>query len=265
MRDLLRDPELRLVPLDQGEVIEMFAPALRRIEITRGALNGWPAVPPQDTEALGVDAILVAGAQVPDADVRQLTELMFLSRNLLVELDEHMAFPRQGESPEVFGLALHAGARACFDGDKPQFIVEYAEAIELGLTVVALAASAIWQAKSWIEQRQKNLSDAHNETMVKVIEELRGPVSARRLIEIDATVFEVLRKTLDDIDHDRLAPEMLPAFDLLWRAANGLNFRTSRRGCDRWCADRPCRDRLRASSKRCARMNRVSHAGRCMK
>jgi hypothetical protein len=31
-----------------------------------------------------------------------------------------------------------------------------------------------------------------------------------------------LRKTLDDIDHDRLAPEMLPAFDLLWRAAGTL-------------------------------------------
>jgi uncharacterized protein len=226
MRDLLRDPGLRLVPLDQAEAIQMFAPALRRIEIPRGALNGWPAVPPQDTEALGVDAILVAGAQVPEADVRRLTELMFSSRNLLVELDEQTAFLGQGESPEIFGLALHAGARAYFDADKPPFvvgfIVEYAEAIALGLTVVALAASAIWQAKSWIEQRQKNRSDAYNETMVKVIEELRGPVSEGRLREIDATVFEVLRKTLDDIDHDRLAPEMLPAFDLLWRAASGL-------------------------------------------
>jgi TRAP transporter TAXI family solute receptor len=222
MRDLLRDPGLRLVPLDQAEAIQMFAPALRRIEIPRGALNGWPPVPPTDTEALGVDAILVASARVPEADVRRLTELMFGSRNLLVDLDEQTAFLGEGESPEVFGLTLHPGARAYFDADKPQFLVAYTDQIALGLTIAALAASAVWQAKTWIEQRQKNRSDAYNETMVKVIEELRGPVSEDRLKEIDATVFAVLRKTLDDIDHDRLAPEMLPAFDLLWRAANDL-------------------------------------------
>jgi hypothetical protein len=100
--------------------------------------------------------------------------------------------------------------------------VEYTDQIALGLTIAALAASAIWQAKSWMEQRQKNRSDAYNETMVKVIDELRGPVSPARLDEIEASVFDVLRKTLDDIDHDRLAPEMLPAFDLLWRAAGTL-------------------------------------------
>jgi TRAP transporter TAXI family solute receptor len=222
MRDLLRDPGLRLVPLDQAEAIQMFAPALRRIEIPRGALNGWPPVPPQSIEALGVDAILVAGAQVPEADVRRLTELMFGARNLLVELDEQTAFLGAGESPEVFGLALHPGARAYFEADKPQFLVEYTDQIALGLTIAALAASAIWQAKSWIEQRQKNRSDAYNETMVTLIDELRGPVTPDRLAEIEATVFDVLRRTLDDIDHDRLAPEMLPAFDLLWRAAGGL-------------------------------------------
>ena len=208
MRELLRDPGMQLVALDQAEAIQMFAPALRRIEIPRGALNGWPPVPAQDTEALGVDAILVAGAQVPEAMVKRLTELLFASRNLLVELDEQTAFLGKGTSPDLLG--------------KPQFFVEYTDQIALGLTIAALAASAIWQAKSWMEQRQKNRSDAYNETMVKVIDELRGPVSPARLDEIEATVFDVLRKTLDDIDHDRLAPEMLPAFDLLWRAAGTL-------------------------------------------
>lgn len=222
MRELLRDPGLRLVPLDQAEAIQMFAPALQRIEIPRGALNGWPPVPPSDTEALGVNAVLVASSRVPAADVQRLTEMIFASRNLLVELDEQTAFLGDGQSPEVFGLPLHPGARAYFDADKPQFLVAYTDQIALGLTIAALAASAVWQAKTWIEQRQKNRSDAYNETMVKVIDELRGPVSEERLGAIDATVFDVLRKTLDDIDHDRLAPEMLPAFDLLWRAANGL-------------------------------------------
>lgn len=222
MRELLRDPGMQLVALDQAEAIQMFAPALRRIEIPRGALNGWPPVPAQDTEALGVDAILVAGAQVPEARVKRLTELLFASRNLLLELDEQTAFLGQGTSPDLLGLPLHPGARAYFDADKPQFFVEYTDQIALGLTIAALAASAIWQAKSWMEQRQKNRSDAYNETMVKVIDELRGPVSPARLDEIEASVFDVLRKTLDDIDHDRLAPEMLPAFDLLWRAAGTL-------------------------------------------
>ncbi len=40
MRALLRDPALRLVPLDQAEAIQVFSPALQRIEIPRGALNG---------------------------------------------------------------------------------------------------------------------------------------------------------------------------------------------------------------------------------
>ena len=222
MRDLLRDRALRLVPLDQAEAIQMFSPALQRIEIPRGALNGWPPVPEQPIEAMGVTAIMVAGAAVPDADIQRLTEMMFTSRNRLVELDEQTAFLGDGPSPEVFGLGLHPGAQAYFDADKPQFLVAYTDQIALGLTIAALAASALWQAKSWIEQHQKNRGDAYNGTMVTLIDELRGTVPAERLDEIEAALFDVLRRTIDDIDHDRLSPEMLPAFDLLWRAASSL-------------------------------------------
>jgi len=222
MRDLLRDPELVLVPIDQAQAIEMFAPALHHVVIPRGALSGRPTVPEGDTEALSVSAILVARTDLPDAIVRDITALLFSARTALLERDPQTALMEGAEALERLHLRVHSGALAFYEADAPSFVVEYAEPLALGLSALAIIASGLWQAMRWAERRRKNRGDAYTAQIASLIDELRAGPTPEGLSAIEHRLYQIFHRVVDDIDNDRLAAETLPAFDFAWRSATEL-------------------------------------------
>ncbi|MGF1561569.1 MAG: TAXI family TRAP transporter solute-binding subunit [Geminicoccaceae bacterium] len=219
MRASLRDAELALLPLAQAEAIEMFAPALRRMSIPMGALSGNPPRPSETIEAIGVQAVLVAGAHVPEHVGRELTALLFEARNQLVKLDEQAALVRSPADLTDLGMAIHPGARAYFTADEPSFVVEYAETIALAVSVAVLIASAAWQARRWLAERRKNRGDAYNGELASVIDDLRTAPDLATVNALEDRLFTVFRRVIDDIDRDRVARETIPTFDFVWRSA----------------------------------------------
>ncbi|MCG6876235.1 MAG: TAXI family TRAP transporter solute-binding subunit [Betaproteobacteria bacterium] len=222
MRELLKHEDLTLVRIDQAAAIQLFAPAMERTLIPRGALSGRPAVPPEDIEALGVRAILVARENVDDAVIEALTRLLFDSRNELLALDEKTALMIDGAALRRFGMPLHDGAEVYYDRDEPAFLVQYAEAIALGLSVAALVLSGAWQANRWLAARRKNRGDEYNQQLLDCVESLRAARSPEEVARIESELLVIFRAVVDDLDNDRFQSESLPSFTMIWDLAKDL-------------------------------------------
>lgn len=222
MRSLLAREEVSLVGIDQAAAIEMFAPAVERVVIPRGALNGRPPTPPADLEVLSVRAVLVAAAALDPAIVERLTALLFEARNELVALDEQAALMASDGGLGDGGFAVHPGARRHYDADKPFFVVEYAEPMALGLSAAVLALSGLWQLRRWYEARRKNRGDVYNGEIARLVAAMRAVDDAAALGRIEDELYAVFHRVLKDLDEDRLAAETLPTFDFAWRSATEL-------------------------------------------
>lgn len=222
MRSLLQRPDIDLVPIDQSDAIQMFAPALENIVIPKGTISGRPPKPAEDIHALAVRAILVANSSVDSGTVRKLSALINESRNALLALDRQAALLGGAEHFSGLGFPLHPGARSYLDADKPPFVIEYAEPLGLGLSAIVVLASLFWRITRWIEAYRKNRGDAYTGALTKAMEEIRLAQTTERLDALEAEIYIIFNKVIDDIDKDRLAEATVPAFDMVWRSATDL-------------------------------------------
>lgn len=155
MTKLLRNPKIKLVPIDQGAALQLSVPALENTKIPKGAYNGAIPIPQTDLSTVSVRAILVSHNQVDSNLIYEITRILYESRNELVKENVQAAMIAAANSNNQMGFAFHPGAQAYFDQDQPSFIVEYAEPISLGLSVVLLCVSGLLQLRVWIQGKQK--------------------------------------------------------------------------------------------------------------
>jgi TRAP transporter TAXI family solute receptor len=222
IRNLLRNDGLALLPIDQAKAIEMFSPALQRLTIPRGALGGRPAAPTDDIEAVGVRAVFVANAAVPEPDVHKIVATMFQGRTQLVALDRQTALMESPRSLTALGFTVHPGAEAYFTENEPGFIQRNTDAIGLALSSAALFASGLWQLRRWANEKRKNRGDLYNSEIAEEIEALRRAVDRTELAAVEDRMFRKFHRVLNDIDQDRVARETIPTFDFVWRSALDL-------------------------------------------
>ncbi|MEM6445702.1 MAG: TAXI family TRAP transporter solute-binding subunit [Cyanobacteria bacterium P01_D01_bin.123] len=217
--DLLRTSNAQLVPIAQVKALQISLPFLEAISIPSGAYGGAPAIPPIDVPVVGVRAMLLSRADVNRSVIYELTRLLNERRNELIArypLAAAIEFPTQANTASILP---HPGATAYYAQDEPSFVVQYAEAIGLGLSVLVLVASALWQLRLRLERRQKNRADAYN---LKVLDLLERVYDCHDLKELDAIrhqLFEILKKVVEDLDLDRIDPDSFASFTFPWEAA----------------------------------------------
>jgi len=211
-----------LVPSDQAAAIRLFVPSLERTSIPRGALSGRPPVPAEDTEALGVRAILVAREDVEDAVIEKLTDTLLAARNELTALTERAALIGGADVLRALGAPIHAGALRYYNSDAPPFFVRYSDTIALAVSLAALVLSGLWQLNRWIKTQQKNRGDKYNQELLHHMELLRSARTADEVSKIEQDMFGIFHLVISDIDTDRFAIESLPSFTLIWQSASDL-------------------------------------------
>ena len=121
----------------------LFDPAVSRMEVPKGAYSGNRPVPRETIDVLSVDALLVANAGLPDDIAKQLVTTLFERRQQMVEANRHAAFVSEPSAQQRLTIGVHPGAEDYYQRDKPAFIVEYAEPIGVGLSLLVLAASGL--------------------------------------------------------------------------------------------------------------------------
>ena len=216
---LLQTGKNRLVSLDQAKALQLFVPALEASQIPKGTYNGAIPIPPEDLPVVAVRSVLVSRKTVDRAAIATLTRLVFEARNDLVKQHPQAATIRQPDSIQDLGLTFHPGAKAYYNEDKPNFIVQYAEPLGLLLSISILSVSGLWQLRLWLQGRQKNRADLYNLELLSLIDQIATVEDLEQLATIRHHLFDIFKKVVVDLDEDRLSPESFQSFTFPWEVA----------------------------------------------
>ena len=219
VRDLLKNPDYTLVPIQQIGALQLTQPYLESTVIPKGSYDGGKPIPTEDLPVIAVSAVLVAHEKVDAEIVKSITEVLYEHRNELIVANPRAASIQSPEASQNLGFPLHPGAKAYYTQDNPPFLVEYAEAMGLVLSLSIFTASGIWQFRLWLIGRQKNRADDYNLEILALIEEVEQAKTVQELQALRQKLFSILHQVVVDLDVDKISPESFQSFTFPWEVA----------------------------------------------
>jgi TRAP transporter TAXI family solute receptor len=171
---LLQNPDIKLLPIDQGNALQLSLPALEASLIPKGTYNGAIPIPQEDLPTVAVRAVLVTDLDLDPHLVHEITRILFETRNDLAKQYPQAAMIPVGDSLQHGSFMFHPGAKIYYEKDKPSFLVKYAESIGLLISVTMLALSGIWQLKMRLQGKQKNRADMYNLELLNLIAQIHS-------------------------------------------------------------------------------------------
>jgi TRAP transporter TAXI family solute receptor len=219
VKELLLSGSVKLLPIDQIDALQLSLPYLAARTIPKGTYDGGRPIPAEDLPVVAVNALLVAHQDLPAEVVTAITRTLYENRNELVNRYPKAAMIRLDSSGEDLGLPLHEGARAFYNQDEPEFIVEYAEPIGLLFSVGVLAISGLWQFRMWWLGKQKNRADTYNLEILDLIDQIHHTKSLKELNALRQELFDILKRVVTDLDIDRITSESFESFTFPWEIA----------------------------------------------
>lgn len=126
---MVQQTRAQIIPIDQAKALQVRHPALEPAIIPRGVYQGYPAIPPTDLPAIAVRRVLLARRNLDPAVVRQITQIVAEHQREIARAipDEYadlrplVAGIKRPNPSEGTGIALHAGAIAYYERDRPTF------------------------------------------------------------------------------------------------------------------------------------------------
>ncbi len=215
----VRRADIQLLALDQAQAMALFNPALTRIEVPKGVYSGDKPVPPGQIDVLGVDALLVANRDLPEHVAATVVATLFERRQEMVKANRQAAFISEPTAEQRLSIGLHPGAESYYERDRPPLVVEYAEPIGLGVSILVLIASGLWQARAWLSNVRKNRADRYNTQIAELVEQAEQAREAKQLEAIRSQLFAIFHEVIADLDHDRIDENSLQSFSFVWEVA----------------------------------------------
>ncbi|KPK44392.1 MAG: hypothetical protein AMJ65_03160 [Phycisphaerae bacterium SG8_4] len=211
----------RLLPIEQIEALRWAHPFLEPATIPKGFYRGYLPLPPTDIPTAAVRAVLLARKDMDGDIVYQITRTLYEHRNELITancLAVHMSRP---DKPEEMLFPLHAGARAYYNRDKPGILITYADLLTLSFSVTVLCVSGIWHLRLRLAQRRKDRADTYNLEILNLVDRVRKIEDPRELEEVRQGLFDIFRRVVEDVAHERVSTESFQLFAFPWEMAIG--------------------------------------------
>ena len=187
--------------------------------IPKGSYHGGSPTPSEDLPAVGVRAVLVTNKKISREVIFEITRILYEGRNELVQEFTQAAMIEQWKNKPHLGFTFHPGALDYYNKGNPSFLVEYAEAIGLCISVSMLLLSGVWQLRSWFTGKQKNRADLYNLQLLKIIDHIQTTEDLSQLKEIRSQLLEMLNEVIVDLDKDLISPESFQSFTFPWQVA----------------------------------------------
>lgn len=219
LREILRQRQAQLLPIDQVAALQLTLPYLEATQIPKGTYDGATPIPDRDLAAVAVRAVLVTHGEVEESVIYRLTESLYQFRTELVRIYPQAATIILPESGQNLGLPLHPGAQAFYNQDQPNFLVQYAEPMGLVLSISVLCISGLWQFRLWLIGRQKNRADMYNLEILELIDRIQETGDLQALVGLRQELFTILRRVVVDLDEDRISAASFQSFTLPWEVA----------------------------------------------
>jgi TRAP transporter TAXI family solute receptor len=208
--ELARDDGARFLSLGEAQevggeadALALVFPQLHATTVPRGTYARLPAAP---VRTVGVRAQLVGTGDLANDFVYRLIATLLAKRSRLDDPANEFLFAdrfRESYAPETTRLPYHPGATAYYERARPSFIVEYAEPLSLGFTMVVGFWSASLALRQWIRRRRKNRVDRYYIEVVKGAPNL-AVASADELVARRERLVEVRERAFTDLVAERL-------------------------------------------------------------
>ncbi len=206
----------RLLTRSGGRLLSLGNPALAgspidavRIDapyLTVAVIPQWTygREPPAPVGTLGVQALLVAHADLPEDVVHDVTEAIFQEKVRLAEREKAVARLSEHFDPGEVRFPLHPGAIRYYKREGPAFIQEWAEPISLGITVVLLAGSGALTAREALRRRKKNRIDVYYLEIYEIAGGLREARRPEELLALKDRLKNLRRRAFEELVAERL-------------------------------------------------------------
>ena len=187
----------------EADALALVYPRLHATTIPRGT---YGAVPREPVRTVGVKAQLVGHGTLDEELVLEITAALFALRGRLNDTPHELSFGdllSESYTPGKAGLAYHPGAVAYYERFQPSFIVEYAEPMSLGLTLLVGFWSAALAIRGWVRRARKNRIDAYYVEVVRDAPDL-SRASREELLERRDRLVKIRERAFTDLVAERL-------------------------------------------------------------
>jgi TRAP transporter TAXI family solute receptor len=187
----------------EADGLALVFPRLHATTIPRGT---YGTVPREPVRTVGVRAQLVGRHDLAESLVLEMTATLFSRRGRLNDTSHDLSFGdllSESYTPGSGGLAYHPGAVAYYERFRPPFIVEYAEPLSLGLTLLVGFWSAALAIRGWVRRTRKNRIDAYYIEVVRGAPDL-GRAARGELLERRDRLVKVRERAFTDLVAERL-------------------------------------------------------------
>jgi TRAP transporter TAXI family solute receptor len=187
----------------EADALALVFPQLHPTTVPRGTYGRLPAAP---VRTVGVRAQLVGTSDLGDDLVYRLIATVLAKRSRLDDPANEFLFAdrfRESYTPESTRLPYHPGATAFYERSRPPFVVEYAEPLSLGFTMIVGFWSASLAVRQWIRRRRKNRVDRYYIEVVQGAPNL-ATASADELLARRERLVEVRERAFTDLVAERL-------------------------------------------------------------
>lgn len=185
---VVQQTRAQVLPIEQAEALRVRHPALEPALIPKGLYQGYPPIPPVDLHAISVRRLLISNRYLDTAIVKQLTQIVSEHQREIAEaIPEEYADLRplvsgikRPNPSEGTGIALHNGAIAYYERDRPTFISTIVSFLTrnggLLIALTTLPAGSLvglwewWQRLKQKADERKLLADQYIDAAIRSME-----------------------------------------------------------------------------------------------
>lgn len=202
------------IPIREADALAARNRAIETGEIVRGAFGGDPPKPADPLPTIAVTHRLVAGPDVADNVISELTRLVLTQRASLASEVPSMQGIEAPPTARDASLPVHNGTIAYLDGTEQTFFDRYGDWFYLGVMAMSLfgsaAAALLSQASS---TRRRNAMEGLTR-IVAMISEARETEGFDKLVELELEADAILAATLDNMARQHIDDSGLSAYRL---------------------------------------------------
>ncbi|BAU15603.1 TRAP transporter solute receptor, TAXI family [Leptolyngbya sp. NIES-3755] len=127
---MVQQTRAQILPIEQAKALQVRHPALEPALIPMGVYQGYPAIPPVDLPSISLKRLLVASQTIDAGVVKQITQIILEHQREIAnaipesyaDLRPLVAGIKRPSASEGTGIALHPGAIAYYERDRPTLV-----------------------------------------------------------------------------------------------------------------------------------------------
>lgn len=257
---MVQQTHAQILPIEQAKALQVRHPALEPTLIPKGIYQGYPAIPAVDLPSVSVRRLLVSRQTLEAGVVKQVTQLILEHQreiasaipDELADLRPLVAGIKRPSMSEGTGIALHPGAIAYYERDRPTFMsMLTAFLIKNGGLLIALTTLpagslvGLWEWWQRLKQRadeRKLLADRYINQAIQSMEvsALTGPDQQIQLRSQQKALEQLLVEAATALAQNRISQDSFRTFNEAYNTARSVLQRClenhSEELCDRYIA-----------------------------